>query len=248
MTDTIPDDLIDWHGNPYDKTSDTPAAHPNSRFTAPASQCPIIDPDWENPAGVPISAIIFGGRRKTVVPLIYEALSWQHGVFVGATVSSEKTAAAKGKVGELRHDPFAMLPFCGYNMGEYFAHWIEMGKKTDPKKLPKIFHVNWFKKDEDGNFLWPGFGDNIRILKWIFERTERIENHQKSPVGNLPLAKSLDVTGLSLGPAELSKLFTIDKDQWRKEVDETQEYFSLFGSSLPPELKEELEALRKRLS
>lgn len=248
MTDTIPDDLIDWHGNPYDKTSDTPAAHPNSRFTAPASQCPIIDPDWENPAGVPISAIIFGGRRKTVVPLIYEALSWQHGVFVGATVSSEKTAAAKGKVGELRHDPFAMLPFCGYNMGEYFAHWIEMGKKTDPKKLPKIFHVNWFKKDEDGNFLWPGFGDNIRILKWIFERTERIENDQKSPVGNLPLAKSLDVTGLSLGPAELSKLFTIDKDQWRKEVDETQEYFSLFGSSLPPELKEELEALRKRLS
>lgn len=247
MTDTVPDGLTDWLGNPYDKTSGKPAAHPNSRFTAPAAQCPIIDPEWENPEGVPISAIIFGGRRRSLVPLVYQAFSWQHGVYIGATVSSERTAAAKGTVGEIRHDPFAMLPFCGYNMGEYFSHWLEMGKKTDLENLPDVFHVNWFKKDENERFIWPGFGENIRVLKWIFERVNGIDNSVNSPIGILPQAHSLDVTGLSMGPEDLSKLFFIDNELWLKEVDMIEKYFTLFGSFLPEELKKELEDLRKRL-
>lgn len=248
MTDAPPEGLIDWYGNPYDPSSGNKAAHPNSRFTAPASQCPIIDPNWEDPEGVPISAIIFGGRRAKKIPLVYEALSWQHGTFLGAAVSSAKTAAAKGKVGVLRHDPFAMLPFCGYNMGDYFAHWLDMGKKTDPQKLPNIFYVNWFRKDEDGNFLWPGFGENVRVLKWIFERTSHLENYQTSPIGNIPLINSLDISGLSLDVAQIAKLFVVNKEEWLEEVDDIENYFKTFGSHLPQGLTEELANLRKRFS
>jgi len=217
MTKEKPHNLTDWQGKPWTPQSGTKAAHPNSRFTAPSSQCPVIDPAWEDPAGVPISAIIFGGRRSSVVPLVYQALNWEHGVYVGASVSSEQTSAAEGKVGELRHDPYAMLPFCGYNMGDYFNHWMEFSKKTSPQKLPKIFHVNWFRQ-ENGRFLWPGFGENSRVLKWICERTDNMDNMKETAIGFVPKEGALDLKGLNIADEDMGKLFRIEKSSWANEV------------------------------
>ncbi len=234
-----PPGLTSWLGTPWDPASQKPAAHPNSRFTVSAKQCPIYDPEAENPQGVPISAIIFGGRRSSVVPLVFEALSWSHGVFLGASVSSETTAAAKGEIGKLRHDPFAMLPFCGYNMGDYFAHWLELGEKhASHQRLPRIYYVNWFQKDEAGKFLWPGFGENSRVLKWIFERTSGQDNALSSPIGLLPA--HLDLHGIESLP--LKKLFAVDPTAWIHECDHLAEYFKLFGDRMPPKLIEELNA------
>ena len=248
MTKKKPAKLINWLGHEWTPESDENAAHPNSRFTAPTSQCPVVDPDWENPKGVPISAIIFGGRRSTTIPLIYQAFNWRHGTFIGSAVSSEMTAAAVGVVGKIRHDPFAMLPFCGYNMGDYFNHWLEMGNKTEEDKLPKIFYVNWFRKDENGKFLWPGFGDNIRVLKWIFGRCDGTADAKKTAVGYLPTKESLDLSGLDIPEKNLEKILSIDKDEWCEEVEEMEKYYKQFGSRLPVELKNELKELKSRLS
>jgi len=239
-----PAGLISWLGTPYDPASGKPAAHPNSRFTVPAKQCPIYDPAAELPEGVPISAILFGGRRASVVPLVYEALNWTHGVFLGASVSSETTAAAKGEMGKLRNDPFAMLPFCGYHMGDYFAHWLDMGAKTAPDKLPRIYYVNWFQRDAPGKYLWPGFGENSRVLKWIFERTSGKGGAIDSPIGRLP--STLDLQGIESVP--LKQLLAVDRNAWRGECDHLAEYFKRFGSRMPQRLLGELGALRKRLS
>ncbi|MBX7043615.1 MAG: phosphoenolpyruvate carboxykinase (GTP) [Ignavibacteria bacterium] len=248
MTDEKPAHLTDWHGKDWTPASDKPSSHPNSRFTAPASQCPVIDPDWENPKGVPISAILFGGRRATTVPLVTESLSWQHGVYLGSAVSSEMTAAAAGTVGQLRHDPFAMLPFCGYHMGDYFGHWMEVGKKTDASKLPKIFYVNWFRKDENGKFIWPGYGDNIRVLKWVFERLDGSGKADDKPFGKVPSKGALDVSGLGIPEEKLSGLFDISKEEGLAEVKEMREYYKKFGDKLPKELVTELDELEKRYS
>jgi phosphoenolpyruvate carboxykinase (GTP) len=247
MTKEPPNHLIDWKGNDWTPASKTPAAHPNSRFTAPASQCPIIDPDWESPKGVPISAILFGGRRPSVIPLVNESLDWSHGVLMGASVSSKTTAAAEGSVGEIRHDPFAMLPFCGYNMGDYFGHWLDIGKNADPAKLPRIFYVNWFRCNENGEFLWPGFGENSRILKWIFERVSGVEGGEKTPIGYLPKVGAIDTTGLDITPEAMSELLSIDQNAWVKEIDELEKYFERFGNKLPKEMILELQKLKTRL-
>ncbi len=244
MNGEAPEKMISWLGKVW-KPSDGPAAHPNSRFTVSAKQNPIYDPMADDPKGVPLSAIIFGGRRNGVVPLVYESFSWQHGVFLGASVSSESTAAAKGEVGKLRHDPFAMLPFCGYHMGDYFAHWLEMGKKTSVDKLPKIYYVNWFQKDAEGKFVWPGFGENSRILKWIFERSSNRASAKKTAIGSIP--DSLDLSGLEISKEKLSTLFAIDREAWLKECDELKNYFKLFASRLPSELLRELDELSHRL-
>jgi len=235
MTDDPPNHLTDWKGNSWTPKSKEKAAHPNSRFTAPAKQCPVIDPAFEDVNGVPISGIIFGGRRESVVPLVIESLSWQHGTFLGASLSSEMTAAAAGKIGALRHDPFAMLPFCGYHMGDYFGHWLEMGKILGDK-APRIYHVNWFRKSSDGKFLWPGFGENMRVLKWIFERCEGSATAKSSPVGNLP--ETFDAA---------PELFEIDRGQWKEELKGLREYFKLFGDRLPEGIHEELDNLESRL-
>jgi len=229
-----PDGLIDWHGNTPPKL---PAAHPNARFTAPAKQCPVIDPAFDEPNGVPISAIIFGGRRPNTIPLVYQSFNWQHGTFLGSIVSSETTAAAAGAVGTLRHDPFAMLPFCGYNMGDYFQHWLDVGKSL--KNPPQIFYVNWFQQDKNGNYLWPGFGENCRVLKWIFDPQERTE----TPIGYIP--KELDLTGLNILQ---ESLFHIKKDSWLKETSEIENYYKLFDKHLPQPLAQELENLKTRLT
>lgn len=246
MTDEKPKHLIDWHGNEWTPDSTVTSAHPNSRFTAPASQCPVIDKDWENPKGVPISAILFGGRRASIVPLVNESFNWQHGTFLGASVSSEMTAAAAGTVGKIRHDPFAMLPFCGYNMGDYFNHWINTGKKADQSKLPKIFYVNWFRKDENGKFIWPGYGDNIRVLKWVFERLDGKNNFEDRPYGRIPSKGSLDLTGLKLTDKDIEKLFDITSEEGLAEANGLREYFQIFGNKLPAELSKELEELETR--
>lgn len=248
MTETPPDHLIDWKGQPWTPSSKNKAAHPNARFTAPASQCPVIDPAWESPQGVPISAILFGGRRSTSLPLVYEAFNWQHGVFLGASVSSETTAAAAGAVGNLRHDPFAMLPFCGYHMGDYFNHWLKIGLNADASKLPRIYNVNWFRKNSKGEWLWPGFGENSRVLKWIFQRTEGKGEARESPIGYLPESSSLDVSGLDISVEKLTDLFRVDKDEWQKEVEELRRYFQLFGTRLPQQMTNELDALQSRLN
>ncbi|MBS0605000.1 MAG: phosphoenolpyruvate carboxykinase (GTP) [Verrucomicrobia bacterium] len=247
MTSASPAHLTDWTGESWTPDCGRKAAHPNGRFTTPAFQCPVIDPAWQDPQGVPISAIIFGGRRSTVVPLVYEALSWAHGTFVGASVSSEMTAAAKGEVGKLRHDPFAMLPFCGYNMGDYFGHWLKMGEGVG-RKMPRIYHVNWFRKDASGKFLWPGFGENSRVLKWIFERTSDRTSGQITPIGFLPTEESLDLSGLNLSKEALRQLFEVDINAWKREERELTAYFSLFGRHLPQGIHDELEALKSRLS
>ncbi len=244
MTENPPAHLIDWKGRSWTPGSKEKASHPNARFTTPASQCPVIDAAYEDVKGVPISAIIFGGRRDSVVPLVFEALSWQHGTFLGAALSSEMTAAAAGTIGKLRHDPFAMLPFCGYNMGDYFAHWLEMGQKSD--KMPKIFHVNWFRKSSEGKFLWPGFGDNARVLKWVFERSSGSGKAEKSAIGYLPAKGALDLEGLSLKGAD--ELFAVDREAYLAEVKELKEYFKLFGDRLPKGILQELADLEARLS
>ena len=247
MTKAPPDDLIDWHGKKWDPTSEKTAAHPNSRFTAPISQCPIVDPAFEDPEGVPISAIIFGGRRDSVIPLVYEAFDWTHGTLLGAGVSSQTTAAAKGQVGKLRHDPFAMLPFCGYNMGDYFAHWLDMGKETSSDKLPKIFYVNWFRKDNAGNFIWPGFGDNIRVLKWMFERTDGVEHADKTPIGYLPKKNAIDISGLGMSDSSMKALLDVDKKAFYDEILDQEKYFEMFENHFPNALKEMLMEIKKAL-
>ncbi|WP_314171839.1 phosphoenolpyruvate carboxykinase (GTP) [Streptomyces winkii] len=247
MTEETPAHLTDWKGNDWTPESGTPAAHPNARFTTPAGQCPIIAPEWEDPRGVPISAILFGGRRASAVPLVTESFSWQHGVFLGANVASEKTAAAEGKVGELRRDPFAMLPFCGYNMGDYFAHWVNVGKNADQAKLPKIYYVNWFKKDQDGKFVWPGFGENSRVLKWIVERLNGDAEGVETPIGVLPTKESLDRDGLGLSDAELDFVLQVDKEVWRDEASLVPEHLNTFGDHTPKELWDEYRALVDRL-
>ncbi len=224
-----------------------PAAHPNSRFTTPADQCPIIAPEWDDPAGVPISAILFGGRRASTVPLVIESFDWDHGVFLGANVASEKTAAAEGTVGELRHDPFAMLPFCGYNMGDYFGYWLSIGQKADPDKLPKIFYVNWFRKDAEGRFVWPGFGENSRVLKWIIQRLTGEATATRTPVGYLPAPGSLDLEGLEISWADLALLLTVDTTAWKLEAEHIPEFFRTFHRHLPDRLWELHEELVDRL-
>ncbi|MET0272987.1 MAG: phosphoenolpyruvate carboxykinase domain-containing protein, partial [Phenylobacterium sp.] len=224
------------------------AAHPNARFASPAGQCPVIAPEWDDPEGVPISAILFGGRRASAVPLVNEARDWAHGVFMASNVASEGTAAAEGTIGELRRDPFAMLPFCGYNMGDYFGHWLAMGAKADPAKLPRIYFVNWFRKDEKGKFVWPGFGDNSRVLKWIVDRLEGRAEAVETPIGYLPAPGSLDVAGLGLTQAQLDLLLTVDPAIWRKEAALIPEFYAKFGDRLPSALQAEYEALVDRLS
>jgi phosphoenolpyruvate carboxykinase (GTP) len=247
LTDEPPAHLTDWRGQDWTPDAGRPAAHPNSRFTVDAAQCPSIAPEWDDPAGVPIAAILFGGRRATAVPLVTEAYSWQHGVFMGATIASEKTAAAEGTVGELRHDPFAMLPFCGYNMGDYFGHWLKIGGMTDPDKLPRIYAVNWFRKNAAGKFAWPGFGENSRVLKWITERLNGQAAAQATAIGNLPADGALDTDGLDISDADLKLLLSVDTGTWQDEADHTREYLTIFGSHLPERLWDEHEALLERL-
>ena len=236
LTKETPEGLTDWKGRPHDPASGEPAAHPNARFAAPASQCPAIAPEWEDPRGVPIDAILFGGRRASAVPLVTEAFDWEHGVFMGSTVASEGTAAAENKVGELRRDPFAMLPFCGYNMGDYFDHWLKMGQGRDASKLPRIFFVNWFRKDQDGRFVWPGFGDNARVLKWISERIDGEAEAVDTAVGRVPSVAALDLSGLDLTPTQLSTLLDVDAGVWAEEAALIPDFYRQFGDRLPTAL------------
>jgi len=245
MSRPPPERLTDWRGNPWTPESKTPAAHPNSRFTAPAPQCPVIAPEWEDPAGVPISAILFGGRRATVVPLVHEGRDWQHGTFLGSIISSETTAAAAGKVGNLRRDPMAMLPFCGYNMADYWAHWLRIGR-TKGAKLPRLYYVNWFRK-QDGRFLWPGFGENSRVLEWVFERCAGRAEGRETPIGTVPAPDHLRTSGLGLSDEQLDALLSVDAEGWLAEIPLIREYYSQFGVKLPVELSHELEQLERRL-
>ncbi len=243
-----PEKGIDWKGEAWTPDCGRKGAHPNARFTAPAVQCPVIDPEWENPDGVPISAFLFGGRRPSVIPLVAEAFDWQHGVFMGASAGSETTAANLAQAGVLRRDPFAMLPFCGYHMGDYLAHWLAFGERSDADRLPKVFFVNWFRKSADGRMLWPGFGENSRVLKWVCERVAGSGQAQKSPVGMLPTPDGLDLNGLDLPKADLDELLRVDAGEWRKEVADAEAYFRKFGERLPAKLTDELEALKERLA
>ncbi|MFH0957358.1 MAG: phosphoenolpyruvate carboxykinase (GTP) [Pseudomonadota bacterium] len=247
MTETVPEDLTDWLRRPWKPDCGRNAAHPNSRFTAPAIQCPVIAPEWDDPAGVPIDAILFGGRRASVVPLVIEAFNWSHGTFLGATVSSETTAAASGTVGQLRRDPMAMLPFCGYNMADYFSHWLRIGQQVGPDKLPKIYYVNWFRQNAEGKFLWPGFGENCRVLKWIFERITGRVKALETPIGNMPTPGSLDLTGLAINPESIEKLLSVDVEGWLSELPQIQYYFEMFEEHLPDVFYQELSNLRERL-
>jgi phosphoenolpyruvate carboxykinase (GTP) len=247
MTEKAPEHLIDWHANDWTPQSEAPAAHPNARFTVAARQCPSIAPEWEDPAGVPIEAFLFGGRRSTVVPLVREAFDWRHGVFTGAIMSSETTAAAAGDVGKLRHDPFAMLPFCGYHMADYFAHWLRIGEQADEAKLPRIFYVNWFRKGEDGKFLWPGYGNNSRVLAWIFRRCEGTAEAVETPIGYVPARGAIDTTGLDVSEQDMSALLEVRPADWRLELPAMHQHFARFGQRLPAELREQLEGLEERL-
>jgi phosphoenolpyruvate carboxykinase (GTP) len=248
MTDTPPARATDWTGNAWNPEMDSPAAHPNARFTAPAAQCPSIAPEWEDPAGVPISAILFGGRRRTTVPLVTEANNWEHGVFLGSIMASETTAAQQGAVGNLRFDPMAMLPFCGYNYADYFAHWLSMEQATDPANLPKIFYVNWFRRDDDGRFLWPGFGENSRVLKWVFERVDDTAEAIDTPIGKLPTKAALDTDGLEIDDADLDTLLAVDHDGWQAAIPQIREHFAQFGDRLPAVLNVEVDTLEARLA
>jgi len=247
LTEEPPAHLTDWRGNDWTPESETPAAHPNARFTTPAGQCPTIAPEWEDPKGVPISAILFGGRRASAVPLVTEAFDWQHGVFLGSTVSSETTAAAAGAIGQLRRDPFAMLPFCGYNMGDYAGHWLEIGEATDADKLPRIYYVNWFRKSPEGKWLWPGFGENSRVLKWIVDRLEGRAEGVQTPIGVLPSKDELDLEGLDIPAEDLELLLSVDPEVWRQEAGLIPEFFAQFGDHLPKALQEEHAKLVERL-
>lgn len=247
MTSPPPSHLTDWMGNSWTPESKEKAAHPNSRFTVAAAACPSIDPAWQDPRGVPISAILFGGRRSTTVPLVVEAFDWAHGVFFGASLSSETTAAAVGAVGKLRHDPFAMLPFCGYNMGEYFAHWLNVGMRHKSTRLPRIYSVNWFRKGKEGEYLWPGFGENSRVLKWIFERTEGQGKAIKTAVGYVPEVSALDLSHMGVSPEGVKQLLAIHPSEWLQEVEELEHYFHLFGTHLPPAITQQLQQLKSRL-
>jgi phosphoenolpyruvate carboxykinase (GTP) len=247
LTPEIPEHLVDWKGQDWTPQSPEPSSHPNARFTAPASQCPTIAPNWDDPTGVPIDAILFGGRRATNVPLVVEAFDWQHGVFMGASISSERTAAAEGGVGELRRDPFAMLPFCGYNMADYWAHWLSIGESTEPEKLPKLFTVNWFRRDGEGNFIWPGFGENARVLDWVMRRVDGSADAVDTPIGRVPAPDALNTQGLDVGSAELASLFEVDRDSWLQEADLTREYFDVFDGRVPEAVEAELSSLRERL-
>jgi phosphoenolpyruvate carboxykinase (GTP) len=248
MTDEVPDGLTDWQNNPYDPASGKPAAHPNARFTVPAAQDPAIAPEWEDGAGVPISAILFGGRRGSVVPLVFESRDWDHGVFLGSIMASETTAAAAGAVGNLRRDPFAMLPFCGYNMADYFSHWLSIGEKADAEQLPKIFYVNWFRKDASGKWLWPGFGDNSRVLEWVFERVAGRGDAVETPIGFLPTKDALNLDGLGVSDEDLDELLKVDPDEWRAEVPLIRAHFATFGERLPAKLTMAVDDLEARLS
>ncbi len=242
-----PPRLIDWEGNEWTPGCGRPAAHPNARFTAPAAQCPVIDPDWEKPEGVPISAFLFGGRRPSTIPLVNEAFNWEHGVFLGSAAGSETTSAALGKAGVLRRDPFAMLPFCGYQMGDYFAHWISMAQRTDRAKLPRIFFVNWFRKNKDGKWLWPGYGENSRVLKWICERIDGVGRAVTTPIGNLPEPDALDLSGLTMDPEDLRQLLAVDVPGWKNEVEDIARNYEKLNHHLPAALNQQLEELRRRL-
>jgi phosphoenolpyruvate carboxykinase (GTP) len=248
MTEEKPFKLVDWLRRPWTPDSGRKAAHANARFTAAAKQCPVIAPEWESPNGVPIDAILFGGRRAGIVPLVTEAFNWQHGTFLGATMSSETTAAITGKVGQLRRDPMAMLPFCGYHMGDYFAHWLKMGKLSSAAKLPRIFYVNWFRQDKAGNFLWPGFGENSRVLKWIFERCDGKVHAKETPIGRVPEVADLDIKGLDMPAANVAELLSVDLDGWLAELPLIKEHFAHFGSHLPEGLNAEVKALEQRLN
>ena len=248
MSDEQPARATDWRGDVWTPESEGPAAHPNARFTAPASQCPSAAPEWEDPAGVPISAILFGGRRRSTVPLVTEAFDWEHGVFLGAIMASETTAAQQGAVGKLRFDPMAMLPFCGYNYGDYFAHWLSMGTKADASNLPKIFFVNWFRRDEDGRFLWPGFGENSRVLKWVFDRVDGNSDVVETPIGLLPADGALDTTGLDIDSADLEAILSVDVDGWKTAIPEIREHLSRFEPRLPDALPAAVDRLESALA
>lgn len=248
MSDTPPARATDWRGNQWTPETETPAAHPNARFTVPASQCPSIAPEWEDPAGVPISAILFGGRRRTTVPLVTEAYDWEHGVFLGSIMASETTAAQAGAVGKLRFDPMAMLPFCGYNFADYFTHWLEIGKASNPEALPKIFFVNWFRRDEDGRFLWPGFGENSRVLKWVFERVNGSVDAVDTAIGRLPAEGTLDTNGLEIDAADLETILSVDEAGWREAIPQIREHFNQFGDLLPATLQVAVDELESKLA
>ena len=247
MTKETPAGITDWKNNAWTSANEAPAAHPNARFTAPASQCPSIAPEWQDPKGVPISAILFGGRRRTTVPLVTQAFDWNHGVFLGSIMASETTAAAGGAVGKLRFDPMAMLPFCGYNMADYFKHWLQVGTKTEASKLPQIFFVNWFRRDEDGRFMWPGYGENSRVLKWVFERLNGTAEADKTAIGYLPNATSLDTSGMQINEADLQAITSVDVDGWREAVPQIRDHYAAFGDRLPTELATALDALETSL-
>ena len=246
MSDDLPAELTDWKGNRWTPDSDTPAAHPNARFTAPASQCPVMADEWQDPKGVPISAILFGGRRASVVPLAHEARDWNHGTFLGTIIASEMTAAAFGAIGKLRRDPMAMLPFCGYNMADYWSHWLRMGN-TEGAKLPKIFYVNWFRKNEKGKFMWPGFGENSRVLKWVFERCHGTGEAVETAIGYLPTLDAIDFSGLDVDDTDKANLLRVDIDGWLQEIPLINEYYDKFGDRLPPEMRNQVEQLKQRL-
>ena len=248
LKDNPPTNAINWKGEPWNgKESDEKGAHPNSRFTAPAVNCPCISSEFENPQGVPISAFVFGGRRAKLTPLVYQSTSWNHGVFVGSIMGSETTAAATGAVGVVRRDPMAMLPFCGYNMGDYWKHWIEIGETLDPDKAPKIFNVNWFRKDDEGHFLWPGFGDNLRVLDWIIDRCEGKVDAVETPIGYLPKAEDINLEGLDMTTDDLEKILDVDKDAWKEELKGVEELYAKFGDTLPKELEDELNRVKANL-
>jgi phosphoenolpyruvate carboxykinase (GTP) len=248
MTSEKPAHLTDWKGNPWTPESPTTAAHPNSRFCTPIVQSPTVAPEWNDPAGVPISAILFGGRRRSTIPLVTEARDWQHGVFLGATLSSETTAAAVGKVGVVRRDPMAMLPFLGYDAGTYFEHWVSVGKQADATKLPKIFYVNWFRRGEDGRYLWPGFGENSRVLEWIIDRVEGRADAVDTAIGLVPTADGLDTAGLDVPAVDIAEALAVDKAEWRAELPLIEEWFAKIGDTLPTSMRDELDALRERLT
>jgi phosphoenolpyruvate carboxykinase (GTP) len=248
MSEEAPARATDWKGNAWNPEVETPAAHPNARFTAPASQCPCIAPEWQDPAGVPISAILFGGRRRTTVPLVTEAFDWDHGVFLGSIMASETTAAAGGAVGNLRFDPMAMLPFCGYNMADYFGHWLKVGAATKSENLPKIFFVNWFRRDEDGRFMWPGYGENSRVLKWIFDRVDGKANATKTAIGYLPSPADIDITGLDVSAADMNALLSIDSEGWKSALPQMRDHYAQFGAKLPAPLTTALNELESSLA